>query len=34
MRRTSYVDSYTGLNNIDSILEDNRSDRLSYEEED
>ncbi len=32
--RTTYVDPYTGLNNIDNILEDNRSDRLSYEEED
>lgn len=34
MSRTNYVDPYTGLNNIDNILEDNRSDRLSYEEED
>lgn len=34
MTRTNYVDSYTGLNNIDNILEDNRSERLSYEEED
>lgn len=34
MKRTSYVDPYTGLNNIDNILEDNRSGRLSYEEED
>lgn len=34
MRRTSYVDPHTGLNNIDNIMEDNRSGRLSYDEED
>lgn len=29
-----YVDPYTGLNNIDNILEDARSGRLKHDDED
>ncbi|MBB3752494.1 hypothetical protein FHT44_005006 [Mycolicibacterium sp. BK634] len=29
-----YIDPYTGLNNIDAILEDARSGRLAYDDDD
>lgn len=33
MRRGPYIDKQTGLNNVDAILEDYRSGRLSYADE-
>ncbi|AVJ50799.1 hypothetical protein SEA_GEMMA_55 [Mycobacterium phage Gemma] len=32
MRRDPYIDSRTGLNNVDAILEDQRAGLLTYEE--
>jgi hypothetical protein len=34
MPRDPYVDPQTGLNNVDNILEDARSGRYSYDDED
>jgi hypothetical protein len=33
VKRDPYVDQRTGLNNIDAILEDTRSGRLRYDDE-
>ncbi len=31
-RRNPYVDKTTGLNNVDAILEDQRSGRMEYDD--
>lgn len=32
-KKDPYIDPYTGLNNVDAILEDARSGRLQYDDD-